>query len=85
MFFFFKIENEIDKTKEYLLVTEYADSGNLQNYLKNNLYRLTRDNKYELAYQLACAVSYLHEEEIVHLDLVIFGVIFNASALWYVL
>ncbi|CAB4391063.1 unnamed protein product [Rhizophagus irregularis] len=62
-------ENEIDKTKEYLLVTEYADSGNLRNYLKNNFHRLTWDNKYELAYQLAGAVSYLHEEEMVHLDL----------------
>ncbi|GBC04841.1 hypothetical protein RclHR1_00590027 [Rhizophagus clarus] len=62
-------ENENDKAKEYLLVMEYADSGNLQNYLKNNFNRLTWDNKFELAYQLASAVLYLHDEGIMHLDL----------------
>jgi len=50
---------------------EYADGGSLQNYLKNNFNNLTWDNKYNMAFQLACAVSCLHNEEIVHRDLVI--------------
>ncbi|CAB5345999.1 unnamed protein product [Rhizophagus irregularis] len=29
-------ENEIDQSKNYLLVMEYADGGNLRNYLKKN-------------------------------------------------
>ncbi|EXX64377.1 uncharacterized protein OCT59_024038 [Rhizophagus irregularis] len=48
---------------------EYADSGTLRDYLKNNFHRLTWDNKYNLASQLACSVRCLHEEGIVHRDL----------------
>jgi serine/threonine protein kinase len=49
---------------------EYADSGTLQNYLKKNFNNLTWNDKYSLAYQLTCAVSCLHNEGIVHRDLV---------------
>ncbi|EXX65228.1 Skt5p [Rhizophagus irregularis DAOM 197198w] len=48
---------------------EYADSGTLREYLKKNFNNLTWNNKYNLAYQLACAVSCLHNEDIVHRDL----------------
>uniref|UniRef100_U9SK41 Protein kinase domain-containing protein n=1 Tax=Rhizophagus irregularis (strain DAOM 181602 / DAOM 197198 / MUCL 43194) TaxID=747089 RepID=U9SK41_RHIID len=58
-----------DLLKRYLLVMEYADSGTLRDYLKKNFNNLTWNNKYNLAYQLACAVSCLHNEEIVHRDL----------------
>ena len=50
---------------------EYADGGSLRNYLKKNFNNLTWDDKYNMAYQLACAVSCLHNEGIVHRDLVI--------------
>ena len=49
---------------------EYADGSSLQNYLKVNFNRLTWDDKLRLAYQLACAVSCLHNKGIVHGDLV---------------
>ena len=49
---------------------EYADGGSLQNYLKNNFNKLTWEDKYRLAYQLACAVMCLHDQGIVHQDLV---------------
>ncbi|EXX77607.1 Kic1p [Rhizophagus irregularis DAOM 197198w] len=48
---------------------EYADGGSLQNYLKRNFGKLTWNDKYNLAYQLTCAVLCLHNEEIVHRDL----------------
>src|SRR6266498_5641920 len=64
-------ENEKDQMKKYWLVMEYADGDTLGNYLKKNLYKLTWHNKYNLAYQLACAVSCLHEEGVLHRDLVI--------------
>jgi serine/threonine protein kinase len=51
---------------------EYADAGTLKNYLKKSFDSLTWNNKYNLAYQLACAVSCLHNEGIVHRDLVIY-------------
>jgi serine/threonine protein kinase len=58
--------------KKYLLVMEYADGGSLRGYLKENFNNLTWENKYKLAYQLACAVSCIHNEGIVHRDLVIY-------------
>ncbi|CAB5345872.1 unnamed protein product [Rhizophagus irregularis] len=56
-------------TKNYLLVMEYANGGSLRNYLKHNFKYLSWKDKYKLAYQLACAVSCLHSEGIVHRDL----------------
>src|SRR6266496_2106286 len=51
---------------------EYADGGTLQDYLKKNFNKLTWNDKYNLAYQLACSILCLHDEGIVHRDLVIF-------------
>ncbi|EXX63956.1 Cdc15p [Rhizophagus irregularis DAOM 197198w] len=64
----FMSENH-DNNINYMLVMEYANSGSLRNYLKNNFNKLTWDNKYLMAYQLACAVSCLHNEGIIHCDL----------------
>src|SRR5256885_11373532 len=50
---------------------EYADSGTLKSYLKEHFVSLTWDNKFNLAFQLSCAVSCLHDEGIMHCDLVI--------------
>jgi serine/threonine protein kinase len=50
---------------------EYADSGTLKDYLKKNFNNLTWDDKYNMAHQLSSAVSCLHDEGIVHRDLVI--------------
>ena len=71
-YFFFLLENRIGQTKNYLLVMEYADGGTLRDYLKKNFNRLTWDDKCNLAYQLACSISCLHDEGIIHRDLVIF-------------
>lgn len=58
-------------SKNYSLVMEYANDGTLREYLKKNYYNLTWDNKFNLAFQLSYVVSCLHDEEIVHHDLVI--------------
>ena len=50
---------------------EYADGGTLRNYLKNNFKTMTWSDKYNLAYQLAYALTCMHDEGIVHRDLVI--------------
>ncbi|RGB42652.1 kinase-like domain-containing protein [Rhizophagus diaphanus] len=57
----FESENQIGNNN-YIMVMEYADGGSLRNYLEKNFSRLTRDDKLDMAYQLAYAVSCLHNE-----------------------
>ncbi|RGB40144.1 kinase-like domain-containing protein [Rhizophagus diaphanus] len=58
----------VQEKDKYLLVMEYADNGTLRSYLEKNK-NLTWEFKFKLAYQLSSAVSYLHYEGIMHLDL----------------
>ncbi|PKY28792.1 kinase-like protein [Rhizophagus irregularis] len=58
-----------NQRKKYMLVMEYADNGTLRKYLKENLEKLTWNDKFNLAFQLVCAVSCLHNEGIMHRDL----------------
>ncbi|RGB43050.1 kinase-like domain-containing protein [Rhizophagus diaphanus] len=53
----------------YLLILEYADSGTLGEFLKNNFSRLDWNMKSQFAIQIAGAVSCLHENDIIHCDL----------------
>ncbi|CAB4413884.1 unnamed protein product [Rhizophagus irregularis] len=64
-----KVGNKNNLSKSYSLVMEYAEDGTLREYLKKNYYKLTWDNKFNLAFQLSYVVSCLHDEEIVHHDL----------------
>jgi len=70
-YLFISLEKQNGQVKKYLLVTEYADSSSLRNYLKESFKNLTWEDKYKLAYQLACVVTFLHDRGIVHCDLVI--------------
>ena len=60
---------ETDSTK-YFLIMEYADGGSLQSYLKENFNKLEWNDKYKLAFQIANAVACMHNEGIIHCDLV---------------
>ncbi|UZO06781.1 uncharacterized protein OCT59_027090 [Rhizophagus irregularis] len=62
-------ENQIDNSKKYWLVMEYADGGTLREYLKEHFDNLTWNNKFNMALQLACAILCLHDEGIIHHDL----------------
>ncbi|CAB4396319.1 unnamed protein product [Rhizophagus irregularis] len=57
------------KTNEYLLIMQYANGGDLQNYLKNNFKNLTWNDKKKLAFQIADGLNYLHYKNILHRDL----------------
>ena len=60
---------------------EYADGGTLRDYLKEHFNSLTWNDKFNLALQLACAVSCLHDERIMHRDLVIY--LYYITRLYY--
>ena len=60
---------------------EYADGGTLRDYLKEHFNSLTWNDKFNLALQLASAVSCLHGERIMHRDLVIY--LYYITRLYY--
>ena len=62
---------------KYLLVLEYADSGTLKTYLNEYFNELEWKDKLCLALQLADAILYLHENDIIHRDLVIYQLFIN--------
>jgi len=49
---------------------QYADGGDLRNYLDNYFKNLTWDDKKKLAFQIADGLNYLHNENVLHRDLV---------------
>ena len=55
---------------------QYASDGDLQNYLKNNFKNLTWYDKKKLAFQIADGLNYLHNENILHRDLVSTNLLF---------
>ncbi|PKY57744.1 kinase-like protein [Rhizophagus irregularis] len=55
--------------KNYSLVLECANGGTLNTYLGRNFNDLDWDDKYRLALQLADAIEFLHDNDIVHRDL----------------
>ncbi|RGB38842.1 kinase-like domain-containing protein [Rhizophagus diaphanus] len=55
--------------QKYSLVLEYADSGTLSAYLSKHFNELNWNDKFHLALQLASAVEFLHDNDIIHRDL----------------
>ena len=64
--------DEIHPMRRYLFVLEYADSGTLNDYLSKHFNELYWNDKIQLALQLASAVAFIHDCNIVHRDLVIY-------------
>ena len=52
------------------MVLQYADGGNLRDYLKNSLSSLTWSDKYRTALEIAEGLLCLHTENILNKDLV---------------
>jgi serine/threonine protein kinase len=53
-----------------MLLLEHADEGTLYDYLKKSFLQFKWDVKLKLAKQLVSAVNCLHENDIVHQNLV---------------
>ena len=67
--------DELTKKVKYLLVLEYADSGTLRKYLKNKSKIFEWKNQLKFAKETASAILCLHENGILHRDLVSFNFI----------
>ncbi|GES98782.1 kinase-like domain-containing protein [Rhizophagus clarus] len=62
-------DTPIFQKNKYILVLEYADSGTLSDYLNVHFNELNWNDKYKLAFQISSALSYLHDNDIIHKNL----------------
>jgi serine/threonine protein kinase len=51
-------------------VLEYANEGNLRDYLKKKFNSLKWSDKIQMALDITCGLKFLHSKEIIHRDLV---------------
>ncbi|GES98939.1 kinase-like domain-containing protein [Rhizophagus clarus] len=68
--FILPFSDAIHQMKKHILVLEYADSDTLNSYLKENFNKFDWTIRYELEQQLASTVACIHEEKIIHHDLI---------------
>ena len=64
------ISNITDLSDEYVIVMEYADGGNLKNFLLSKFEDLDWNQKFQLALGITNGLYYLHKNDILHRDLV---------------
>src|SRR6266542_6778714 len=55
-------------TKEYILVTRYANNRNLRDYLTKNFKNLKWKDKIEILYRIISGLKTIHQEQLVHHD-----------------
>ena len=58
------------------MVLQYANQGNLREYLKNNFGSLQWKDKIQMALDIACGLKCLHSKKIIHRDLVVSNFIY---------
>src|SRR5437764_4497325 len=56
-------------TKEYILVTRYADNGSLADYITKSFKKLKWKDKIEILYRIISGLKIIHQEQFVHHDL----------------
>ncbi|GBC28758.2 kinase-like domain-containing protein [Rhizophagus irregularis DAOM 181602=DAOM 197198] len=58
-----------DYAENYIMVLEYANNGNLRDYLKGKFDSLRWENKIQMALDITCGLKCLHSKNIIHRDL----------------
>ena len=54
----------------YIMILQYANQGNLREYLKINFPSLQWKDKIQMALDVTCGLKYIHSKKIIHQDLV---------------
>ena len=60
--------------RDFGVIMEYMSGGSLEDYIKNDFGHITFENKKSLMKQILSGLDYLHENNIIHRDLKVFGV-----------
>ncbi|RIB15060.1 kinase-like domain-containing protein [Gigaspora rosea] len=60
---------------EYIVILEYADDGNLLQYLNNNFSSFKWADKLRIAKEIAFGITFLHEQDIIHRDFHILNIL----------
>ena len=69
-FYIYYIKDDVSSANNCILVIEYANSGNLSDYLRKSFDEMDWDIKLKFAKEIASAVKCLHDNDIIHRDLV---------------
>ncbi|CAB4403173.1 unnamed protein product [Rhizophagus irregularis] len=56
-------------TKEYMLILNYAEGGNLHDYLQNNFINITWINKLHILQAIAFGLKNIHKKNFIHRDI----------------
>jgi len=64
------IHDNTGLNNDYVIVMEYANGGDLKNYLLKNFEELGWNRKFRLALGITNGLHHLHKEDILHRDLV---------------
>lgn len=64
-----KVLEEFEENNTAYYVMEYIDGGNLNQYLEERGGRLGEEEVIEIADKIACALTFMHEGRMLHLDL----------------
>ncbi|EXX63865.1 Kic1p [Rhizophagus irregularis DAOM 197198w] len=56
------------KTKEYMIIMNYASGGDLHNYLRKNFNDITWDKKLYILWQITEGLKSIHENDFIHRD-----------------
>ncbi|RGB29785.1 kinase-like domain-containing protein [Rhizophagus diaphanus] len=71
----------VNHSRSYILVLEYANEGNLRDYLINKFTSLEWKDKIQMALDITCGLKFLHSKEIIHRDLHSKNILVNSGKL----
>src|SRR6266542_2994771 len=57
------------KTKNYMIVVQYARGGDLRKYMKRNSARITWQRRLDILYGIATGLTRIHRKNLVHRNL----------------